>query len=239
MRKVLIFAPFALFAIAAGACDQTETSSSADIKTHGLWAAIDVIGKSDTNVEVRVELRVAGDDGNKVTLDNGDKLVATGGSETKNLQAEDLSVYTATFSAGAAETPYKVDFQRPDDTSAPNSYGTLPAPFTLDPLPTTKPSRATDDIVLKWSAGSGTDDIKIRVDGDCIYPWKNDKIVQDPGTYTIPAGTLESTGGADGGTECALKVSVIRIRPGTLDPAFGSGYVHLQQIREGTFTSAP
>lgn len=238
MRKVLIFAPLALVAIAAGACDQVENSSSSDIKTHGMWAAIDVIGKSETSVEVRVELRVGGDDGNKVTLDNGDKLVATGGTETKNLQSEDLAVYTANFSGGAAETAYKVDFQRPDDTSAPNSYGTIPAPFTIDPLPTNKPSRANDPIVLKWS-GSGSDDIKIRVDGDCIYPWKDDKVVQDPGTYTIPAGALDSTGNADAGTECALKVTIIRIRPGTLDPAFGSGYVHLQQIREATFTSAP
>lgn len=237
MRKFLMLAPLVLIATSSAACDQTENSSSSDIKTRGIWAAIDVIGTSETSVKVRVELRVAGDDGNKVTLDNGDKLVATGGTETKSLQSEDTGVYTATFGAAAAETAYKVDFQRPDDTSAPNSYGTLPAPFTIDPLPTTKPSRATDDLVLKWS-GSGSDDIKIRIDGPCIYKWENDNIVQDPGTFTIPKGSIKSTGG-ENPTECALKVQIIRIRPGSLDPAFGSGYVHLQQTREATFTSAP
>ncbi|MBI5532681.1 MAG: hypothetical protein HY898_08210 [Deltaproteobacteria bacterium] len=241
MRKVLILASLVALALTAGACSsKKETVSSNDIKTHGIYAAIDVIGTSTGNVTVRAELKVGGEDSNThVILDNGDKITATGGTETKTLTASSEGLYEAQFSGSELDTAYKIDFQRPSDTSAPNSNGKIPGPFEISALPTTKPSRANDDLVIKWTPSEAKDDIYIYVKGDCIYDYENTKITQDPGTFTIPKGTLKSTGEKDGEpNDCSLKVTVIKIRPGSLDPAFGSGYVHLQQRREATFVSA-
>jgi hypothetical protein len=236
MRKVLIVAPLA--ALALSACS-TETISSSDIKTHGIYAAMDVTATSQAFVDVRVELKSGGDDSNVyVTLDNGDKLIGTGGTETKNLLVHSQGVYKANFSQGAANTEYKIDFQRPDDTSAPNSTGTLPGPFEIDALPTNTPSRASDDLEIKWTPEAASHEVRIEIDGDCIFSWEKRNITADPGAYTVPKGALQSTGGSNP-TTCELHVRVIKIRSGSLDPAFGGGYVHLAQIRDAKFNSAP
>jgi hypothetical protein len=234
MRKVLGFASLAIVAFAASAC--TETASSSDIKTHGIRAAFDIYGGSVTKVQA--ELKVGSDSNTYVNLDNGDQLVATVGTETKNMTSTSEGHYEASFAAVAPETKITIDFKRPSDTSAPNNVGTLPAPFTLGTFPTTPPSRATEDIIVTWTpAGTDSDGFRLSLDGDCIYSWTKD--MADTGTYTISKAELQSLD-AKAPKSCTITVGAERYRSGTADPALASdSYVHSHQTATGTFQSAP
>lgn len=235
MRKVLVFASLLTVALAAGAC--TETASSSDIKTHGIRAAFDVYGGSVTKVQA--VLKVGADSNTYVNLDNGDKLVATAGSETKNMQATSEGHYEASFSGLAADTEIKIDFQRTDDDDAPNSHGTLPAAFTLGTFPTTPPSRANEDLTITWTpVGTAQDGMRLELDGDCIFNWSKD-VADGPGTYTISKGELKSTD-EKAPKECAITVKAERYRNGTVDAKLGpESYFHAHQTTQGTFQSAP
>jgi len=235
MRKS--FALLGLVAFAAMGCS-TETISSSDIKTGGIAATIEVIADGDTHSNVWVTLRSGGDESNTyVILDNGDKLTATAGTETKTLSSVEEGKYNATFSSGAKDTEFKVVLDRPDDTDAPNNIGTLPAPFGIT-APSGGLSRANDDITITWDNSGSTDSMSLSIDGTCIFDLDKSGL-SDTGSYTIPKGDLKSTGG-DKPETCTLTVRMERYRSGSTDSALdGESSMKMIQRREVKFSSAP
>jgi len=215
----------------------SETVSSADIKTHGIAALIDVTADASAVATVHVELRVGGPSSNTfVTLDNGDTLSATAGDVTKPLQSIDRGVYEAKFSGVEADTPFSVAFKRPNDTSAVDNSGALPAPFDLD-KPAADKSRADDDLPVTWSPSGTGDGMHLAIDGSCIF--SSSKDVSDTGSYTIPKGSLSSLDDKKPET-CDLALDVERSRSGHVDIAFDSdSWFRLHQARSTKFTSAP
>lgn len=235
MRKS--FALLGLVAFAAMGCS-TETISSSDIKTHGIAATIEVIADGDTHSNVWVTLRSGGDESNTyVILDNGDKLTATAGDETKTLSSVEQGKYNATFSTGAENTEFKVVLDRPDDTDAPNNIGTLPAPFGVTP-PSGGLSLANDDITITWDHSGSNDMMRLELDGTCIFNFSKSGL-SDTGSYTIPKGELSSTGG-DKPETCTLKLRMERYRKGSADSALdGESSMEMIQRRDVSFSSAP
>lgn len=235
MRKS--FALLGLVAVAAMGCS-TETISSSDIKTHGIAATIEVIADGDTHSNVWVTLRSGGDESNTyVILDNGDKLTATAGGETKTLSSVNEGKYNATFSTGAKDAEFVVALDRPDDTDAPNSNGKLPAPFGIT-APSDGLSRASDDITIKWDNSGSSDFMRMEIDGTCIFNYSESKI-SDTGSFTIPKGGLSSTGG-DKPETCTLTLRMERYRAGSVDSALNEeSSMELIQRREVKFSSAP
>jgi hypothetical protein len=214
-----------------------ETTSSRNIKTPGIAALIDVYADTATTATVHVELKVGGSDSNAyVILENGDELIATAGDEMKTLTSRDEGVYEANFSGVGADTPFTVVLNRPDDTTAADNSGSLPAPFDLA-KPTAGLSRKDDDLDVAW-APSGTDDgMDFEFDGPCIFPYS--KSPSDLGSFTVSKGSLESKGG-DKPETCDISVAAQRSRSGTADPAFDpESWFHLHQRRATKFSSNP
>ncbi len=223
-----------LIGLAAMGCSK-ETTSSANIRTGGIAALIDVTGTTDTTARVHVELKVGGSSSNTyVVLENGDKLTATVADETKTLTATDSGIYDVTFQGVGADSEFKVDLVR-SEGSATNT-GTLPAPFTLDE-PTTKLSRKDDDLTVSWAPFDTGDGMSLDFNGTCIFDYS--KTVSDTGSYLVKKTTLSSTGG-DMPETCDITLDVDRSRLGTADAQFDpESYLRTHQSRSVSFTSNP
>jgi hypothetical protein len=224
-----------LVGLSALGCSK-ETTSSSNIKTGGIAALIDVYADDDSSATVHVELRVGGSSSNTyVDLEGSDELLATVGDVTKTLSPRDTGVYEASFDDVTEDTEFSVTLERPDDVTASNNSGTLPAPFALD-KPAAEKSRADDDLEISWDPGS-EDEMTLELDGDCTFPFE--KGVPDTGAYVLKAGDLESTGG-DNPEACDVELEARRTRSGGADSKFDpESYFRLHQRRGTKFVSNP
>jgi hypothetical protein len=231
------FACLALIGLSAMGCSK-ETTSSKNIKTGGIAALIDVYADTGSTATVHVELRVGGSSSNTyINLDGKDELTATAGKQTLTLEPRDTGIFEAIFSGVGEDTEFSVKLDRPDDVTADDSSGTLPAPFDLDD-PTSDLSRETDDLELTWAPGSDNDRMDLEIDGDCIFDFSKDKIA-DNGSYTVSAGDLKSTGGSKP-EACRLDLTAERTRNGSADSKFDpESYFKLHQRRGARFDSNP
>lgn len=215
-----------------------EVTSSANIKTAGIAALIDVTAENDSLSTVYAELRVGGSSSNTyVDLASGDVLKASAGDAFKEMLADDDG-YAAEFETAAVDTRFSVAFERADGDNATENSGTMPAPFKIGALPDTKPSRANDDFTITWDTVDTSSDMIAELSGTCIFTEKVD-VVGDEGMLLIPKGSLDSTGG-DMPKECDITVTLTRSRTGQADPAFDEeSWFKLHQVRTASFTSAP
>lgn len=237
--KPIIFFATVLATAALGGCTR-ETTSSANIRTPGIAALIDVTAEDSTNSTVHVELRVGGSSSNTfVNLESGDRLTASADDDVKDMRSDDTAgEYEAEFATAAAGTEFKVMFERDVDEDALGNRGTMPAPFEITGVPTSSPSRAKDDVVITWDPAEAGSKMEIEVTGSCIFSETID-VPGDKGTHTISKGTLESTGG-DMPKECDLDVKVTRTATGSADKIFDDeSWFRLHQVRRETFTSKP
>jgi hypothetical protein len=240
MLNRMAFASLSLLGLLAMGCSK-ETTSSSNIKTGGIAALIDVYADSDTTATVHVKLVVGGSDSNTyVTLEGKDALSATADKTTKTLEQVDPGIYEAKFSDVGEDSKFSVLFDRPDDVTASDNTGTLPAPYTID-APTPDLSRMTDDLPISWSPES-SDSMEATFDGSCIFIY--DKDLSDTGMYTVPAGGLDSTGDPSSKTNppetCDIKLSMDRKRDGSADAKFDrESWFRLHQRRSVKFTSNP
>jgi hypothetical protein len=235
--------PLCFIGLAALGCSK-ETTSSANIKTGGIAALIDVYADDDTSATVHVELRVGGSSSNTyVALEGGDSLTATAAGKTKTLTSVDTGVYEADFSGVEGGTEFQITLDRPDDTTASDNNGTLPDPFTLDEPPSDL-SRTTDDLELTWAPADTGDSMRAEIDGDCIFRYSHN--MSDTGSFTVAAGQLESTKSDDPDTlvdereTCDLTTHVERSSEGSADTLFDpESYFKLHQRRSAKFRSNP
>ncbi len=224
-----------LIGLSALGCSK-ETTSSSNIKTGGIAALIDVYADNDSSAKVHVELRVGGSSSNTyVDLEGADKLVATADGESKTLAAVDPGIYEALFNGVGEDTEFTVTLERPDDTTASDNSGSLPAPFDLV-APADDLSRKDDELEVTWDPGSD-DSMVLEFDGDCIFDYE--KGVPDKGSYVAPADTLNSTGG-DEPEACDIELTAVRTRSGSADGKFDrESWFKLHQRRRVKFTSNP
>jgi len=224
-----------LIGLSALGCSK-ETTSSKNIKTGGIAALIDVYAGADSKARVHVELRVGGSSSNAfVNLEGQDELIAKADDQTKTLEAVDSGIYEAVFIGVEEDTAFSVTLERPDDVTASENSGSLPAPFDLDD-PQSGLSRKDDALELSWNPGS-EDAMNLEIEGDCIFDL--DKGVPDTGAYTVKAGTLESTGGDDP-EACDLALTAVRTRDGSADSKFDrESWFRLHQRRSASFVSNP
>jgi hypothetical protein len=234
IRQALLLT--SLLALGAAGCSK-ETTSSKDIKTGGIAALIDVYADTDDTATVHVKLVVGGSSSNTyVTLEGGDVLKATASDVTKELKTVDPGIYEANFSGVGEDTEFTVVLERPDDETAEDNSGTLPAPFSLDDPPSNL-SRKDDDLEVTWSPADTGDGMHLEFDGDCIF--NHDHDASDTGSYMVAANTLDSTGG-DKPETCDITVDVSRDRAGSADPDFDrESWFRLHQRRSASFTSKP
>jgi hypothetical protein len=235
--KIILCAALASSAALFG-CSK-EVTSSVNIRTPGLAPIITVTAESASLATVHVDMKIAGSSSNAyVILEGGDKLVAEADGKTSDMRSESEGEYEAEFPTAAADTEFKVMLERPNDDPGLNNRGTMPAPFEIGALPETKPSRATADVTVTWSPVDTNSDMKIQVNGSCIF-LETFSVPGDEGQFVIPKGKLSSTN-SEKPEECEVTVTMTRSRVGTTDSIFDKeSSFTLQQIRKDTFVSAP
>ena len=237
MRTVQLgFVSLLLSASLAAGCRQEVEST--DIRTTGVYPVIDVTAEGSGTSRVLVKLKVGGPNSNTyLDLTGPDRLTATGGGATKELDSSGSVSYAATFATEAAG-PFVVSFIRgPEDDSAPNSTVDLPEPFILSLGSPSELSRATGDLVFTWTPGPAAGVIDSSLYGNCI-----DTIIEtipDDGTATISRDRIHARDGATN-DDCTVTLTLARTDVGQVDPAFTEGgRVTASQIRSAAFTSTP
>lgn len=224
---------WALAAALAGGC--TTTTSSTNLPTDGISAAILVSATSAGSSTVKVQMSPGNgvDPLDVVQLAGGDVLYAETGGQRRQMAAGHND-YESTFLIGAAETQFQVslDRARPDQTDAPDSVGTLPAPFDISPVSIVDMSRG-QPAVITWSPSGTADKMVLEVTGSCVEDTAF-QIDGDPGTYafSLDGETLHPT--------CSVTMTLSRSRTGVVDANFSAGSNFLlEQSRTAHFLSSP
>ncbi len=227
--------------IAIAGCAKTESSS---LLTSGVSAEITVTADGSGNAVASAELF----DGDPLRLNflelegNDALLVSSGTSSARLSRSEFLNIvsYSATLpGAGRDGQSFTVDFQRTVDKGAPESTCTIPDSFALSPPAANSPiSRANSDMTLTWSPSGLSDAMSYQVSGDCVQTLTK-SISGDPGTVTIPKGSVVASNTSQPGT-CNINIAVLRQRAGHLDSNYGKGgSIYGVQSRSVTVQSAP
>ena len=217
---------------------------SSGIRTSGMSAAFGVSANGDGTSVANAQLFSGNSLTNRVDLSSGDSLVASAAGQTQTMARSDvlnLVSYAATFQGlDQGGTTFTIALSRTGDTSAPNSICTMPLPFTVtSPAGGASFSRASDAAVAYGPAGTG-DSMTWLASGACIATTALQYVTGDPGTFAIPAGTLQPVDAQHATAMCSVSLTVYRSRTGTLDPAYGyGGSIFAQQTRTVTFTSTP
>jgi hypothetical protein len=140
---------------------------------------------------------------------------------------------------GDEGTSFTIALTRSKEASAPNTTVTLPAKFNIT-APTGSAlsySRANDDIVVTYDNSGKADEMSYTVDGPCLSPYSQ-TLSADTGTFTIAKGSLQLLG-QNSETSCAVTITVLRTRKGTLDSAYAGGSAYGAQARVIDFTTTP
>jgi hypothetical protein len=222
--------------VAAALAAGCKTTSSTDLMTGEISADIRVSATSAIASSVRVRMSpgsvVVPTD--VVNLTGGDALFAEAGGQRKQMSAGNRD-YETSFATGAAETPFRIilDRARPDQVDAPESAGTLPAPFNLNDLGGAEISQA-QDVVLTWSPSGTLDRMMLDIQGSCVED-RTISINADPGDYTLTTTTLEPETIP---SSCLVTLTLHRVRTGVADPNLNPGSAFfLEQVRTTTFHS--
>jgi hypothetical protein len=237
MRKLSLGVVSAsLFLSMTAGCRQEVEST--DIRTSGVYPVVDVLAEGTGSSRVNVRLKVGGPVSNTyLELIGEDELSATVGNETKVLDGSGQVSYAATFT-GEDAREFVIAFLRgPEDTDAPATTVTLPAPFTVT-LEPREISRATADVTFTWTtSGSSGGNMELSLSGSCIELIV--MTIPDDGSATITRDQLRVLDGHSG-DNCTVTVTLARIQSGQVDPAFTEGgNVKGRQVRTATFTSLP
>jgi hypothetical protein len=227
--------------IALAACTDLQSSN---LKTSGMSAEMKVVSDGSGQTTVTAWLHVDNNITDFVTLSSGDTLTATAASQTQSMSEDnflgDVSYETTFSNESASGTVYTVALHRANDTNAPDSTCTLPAPFTvLSPAAGMTVSRASD-IVVTYGPASANDSVTYSLSGSCIEGPTDVSLDGDPGTFTISHAAITPAADASPTQACMATLSITRSRTGTIDPAFGNGGdITCTQSRQLTFTITP
>jgi hypothetical protein len=212
-----------LLALLASGCARTESS---DLLTSGIYADLSARATGTGTTAVHAMLYVGSPSNlNFVELTGDDQLIVSYGDQHKVMaKTELLNIvsHLAEFPTDVEGATFDIALDRSVDAGAPRSTATLPAKFTLAPAPETA-SRAAA-LTLTWSPAASADPMTWKATGACIGD-AHGAITGDPGTMTIPAGTLVKRAGQNITDGCMVSITVTRSRPGVLDPHYGKGGV--------------
>lgn len=239
IRHTLVLASLSL--LAATGCG--ESIDSPDVNTSGIWADFEAVGKAGSQTEIHTDLKTGGPNSNTyLELMAGDKLVyIVDGSEESPRAVDVLGQYTTyekTVSKNENGMNIKVEFRRPNGTSAKNSSTQLPKKFSIEsPSQGASVSRANDDLQVQISNTDSTAATEAEVTGDCLEQIY-DREVQG-GSVTFPAGTFKQLDDDDAEETCTARLTVTREREGSVDSAFDGGEFPGQQVRTTTFETQP
>jgi len=236
---LLLVSATGIVTVTATGCKTTESD---DILTHGMYASISATADGTGSTTVSTSLFL-GPPSDLIFVDlvGGDQLIAHNRDQAKVMTEQivlNIVSHTATFSGDAKDERFEVEFRRRVDPGAPSSVVTLPAPFTIGTVPASASRAAAFGV--NWTGDGGTTDkMRWSMDGSCIQT-ASGTITGDPGSVTMPAGTIQKAPGTNVADSCQVRLTVVRERSGSVDPAFGEGGTATgTQTRSVLFTSTP
>lgn len=164
-----------------------------------------------------------------VYLDGGDTVTFRVKDQQVALPGGDHEFIADLVSGIVEDTVFEFDLQRPAFPDAPGSFGTLPAPMTLQwPEPGEEYSIAEDDITVFWSNAGTSDDMFLRVVADCTEPVDEDgwwldeefhtEVLGDPGLASIDLSDYPHFR-TDECRRYDATLTLVRARSGTVDRA--------------------
>lgn len=216
----------------------SEDVGSGAIRTQGMYANFSVVAEGEGSSEVVAVLRVGGDNGTFVVLEDEDELIASADGDSKTMQGfNDGTKYRSTFDTDAGGTAFQIAFERGEDDPAPDSEVTMPDGFSVSLADADGDAiQRGNEVAIEWDpAGSG--DIDWEVNGDCI--WKEDGTTSDDGSFTIQGNDVEVKS-LDEGETCEVTVTLERNNSGSVDAAFEEGGKFIAtQRRTVRFDSTP
>lgn len=228
---------FLVVGVALVGCSEDVGSSA--IRTKGMYANYEALSEGDGKTTVTAELRVGGDDGTYVVLEDPDQLVASAEGDEEVMDGfDDGKKYRTTFDTDEGGTVINIAFERGEDENAPDSSVKLPEPFTLGLADFDEGVEIArgEDVAIVWDPGA-SGEIDWEVTGDCI--WSEDDETKDDGSFTIPASAFRVTD-LDKGESCEVTITLERSTSGRVDRAFEEGgEFEAKQRRRVTFTSTP
>lgn len=209
---------------------------SDNILTSGMYADIRATSDGTGVTIVRATLYLEGPGSlDFIELEGGDVLTAYAPDGDSQIMRESqflgITNYSADFDIDDGGSEFIVELSRTVDVGAPDSRAYLPEQFDILPPAETTYSRAEDDIIIDWDPFDSPDDVDLEISGTCIET-ELIAIDGDPGTYTIPAGTLIKLEGQMVEDACDITVTVTKSTPGDLDPNYGfGGEIYGHQVR--------
>jgi len=229
-----------IFGLAAMGC-QSEIVESTDIRTTGIYADMLVTADGGGDTEVEVKLAVGGKNGTEVKIVSPDKLVATVG-DTDHTLTKSHGAYRGTFSGDEGGTEVNIAFLRgEEDDDAPDSYATLPDPFSIDGAGSDVTVSRQESLTVTWDASEADDPMSWDLDGSCLFT--SDGSMSDNGELVLQGDDFDATPSAeDNGESCVATLCIERSRNGSLDPLFADnegGRIRAIQSRCVKFNSAP
>jgi hypothetical protein len=226
-------------------CAACTSVQSADIKTAGMSAFMEVSADGTGQTRATAEIHVDNNATDYVTLSSGDTLVASAGSQSQTMSQNDFLGtvgYLATFTDLDGDgTQYTIALKRTSDVSAPSSTCVMPKPFNITaPTANGTFSRSGADIMVTYDTTGTQDQMTWSAGGDCVKGMVDGTVSGDSGSFTIAKGLLVPTDASIQMMTCQAHITLTRSRPGQLDSHFGSGgNITAQQVRTVTFNSTP
>lgn len=221
MRHLLTLAA----ALLATACHSVDSSQ---VATEDIRAELTVTSDGSGVIEVIAELEVEGHALGYVELVGGEALRVHARGYDLPMEARWFD-YHVDVPVDRGEIEFQVRLERIYGRHAPDSWVQLPPRFDLYRNPGVY-LLDWDVIPIEWDVIAG-DEMRVAVDGPCVAAWERYVPARrDVGAVVLRPGDLAIDDGWDGSL-CELDVTVERLRPGRLDPAFGGGFITAKQVR--------
>lgn len=214
------------------ACSSEETPSTA-VKTKGIWADMQLVGDGE-RTRITVELNVGGSNGTNVVLEQGDNLVASSGNKSKTMSKDtdffDVD-YQAYFATSVSNALFKISFNRPNGTSAPDSSVELPDVFSIYAPDTAVTYSKNQSLQLSWDGLSSDKLMHIYLSASCtnntggLAASVHQFSTPDDGNHTLELGKYElfSDTQLNVQKDCELDITLTRSQAGSIDAAYQSG----------------
>lgn len=233
-----------LAAIGAAFTINCQSVDSDNILVSGMYADINASTDGTGSTRVRTTLFLENPSiTNYIELEGGDLLTAYGPDGDRQIMREfqflEATSYRADFDVDDGGAEFIVEFSRDVDAGAPDSRVYLPLSFDILTTPSESYSRVDDDIIIDWDPADTGEDVDLEFTGNCIDT-EIRSVDGDPGTFVLPAGSLQKRAGEMVDDVCDLDVTIVKSTPGDLDPNYGhGGVISGEQVRSLTLATEP
>jgi hypothetical protein len=228
-------------------CSRTK---SENVTSNGVYAEMELVANEAGYTDVEVRLRVGGPLSlTELELSGSDRLLAHANGLTQVLNASGnlLDIrYKTRFNFIDADTSFRIEFDRSNGISAPNSVATLPQGFTLS-APDGPTYTRDQDITITWDpaftpdAMSATYNTICRLDPGGYYSASKGFTVPDNGQFIVKASDLITSDPIFADADCEITFQFNRKRYGSIDNNFGEGgkFIARQRRSITVYTNNP